>query len=43
MQTPGPEMDLNEALFSLNGGAGYVLKPEPIRNGMVNKTLEFSQ
>jgi len=25
-------MQLNSALFSLNGGTGYVLKPEWIRN-----------
>uniref|UniRef100_A0A6Q2XHZ2 Phosphoinositide phospholipase C n=1 Tax=Esox lucius TaxID=8010 RepID=A0A6Q2XHZ2_ESOLU len=30
-QTAGLEMDLNDGLFSQNGGCGYVLKPEYMR------------
>ena len=32
-QTRGPMMDLNDGLFQLNGGSGYILKPEYLRNG----------
>ncbi|XP_024259460.1 1-phosphatidylinositol 4,5-bisphosphate phosphodiesterase delta-4 [Oncorhynchus tshawytscha] len=31
-QTAGPEMDLNDGLFSQNGCCGYVLKPDFMRN-----------
>ena len=31
MQTPSPAIQLNSALFSRNGGCGYVLKPKPMR------------
>ncbi|TNN36593.1 1-phosphatidylinositol 4,5-bisphosphate phosphodiesterase delta-4 [Liparis tanakae] len=32
-QTAGEGMDLNDALFGLNGGCGYVLKPSFMREG----------
>lgn len=32
-QTPSKAMLFNDALFSLNGGCGYVLKPEFLRRG----------
>ena len=32
-QTPGEMMNLNDGLFQLNGGSGYILKPDYLRNG----------
>ncbi|KAG7240526.1 hypothetical protein INR49_026810 [Caranx melampygus] len=32
-QTAGLEMDLNDGLFRQNGGCGYVLKPDFVRDG----------
>ena len=35
-------MDLNEGFFKLNGGSGYILKPEYLRNGKKNFTKLFT-
>lgn len=32
-QTAGLEMDLNDGLFKQNGGCGYILKPDFMRDG----------
>ena len=31
-QTPDKERDINEGFFSLNGGSGYVMKPDNTEN-----------
>lgn len=39
-QTPGLMMDLNNALFSQNGMAGYVLKPAFQRQSKTGETRQ---
>ncbi|KAF7658824.1 hypothetical protein LDENG_00007300 [Lucifuga dentata] len=42
-QTAGEGMDLNDGLFSQNGGCGYVLKPSFMRNGETHFDPETPQ
>ncbi|KAG1703694.1 1-phosphatidylinositol 4,5-bisphosphate phosphodiesterase delta-4 [Nymphon striatum] len=40
-QTPGQSMRLNDAMFMPNGGCGYILKPEYMRQGTLIDHKEY--